>query len=220
MKLELVIFDMDGLMFDTEMVYYKAFIRGLKEFNLEFDNGVFLSSIGTSFIKTHEILTERYGRFVDIDTLLDKVNSYKDDIVLTEGLPIKTGVLELIEFLDENGIKKAIASSSFREIILENLKISGIKNDFDYIISGAELKASKPDPEIFTKTCADLEIHRDNAIVLEDSLNGLRAAYSAGIKCIVVPDMLPPDAEMREKAWRIEENLLIVRDLVKEIMGG
>ncbi|MCL2593221.1 MAG: HAD family phosphatase [Defluviitaleaceae bacterium] len=220
MKLELVIFDMDGLMFDTEMVYYKAFIRGLKEFNLEFDNDVFLSSIGTSFIKTHEILTERYGRFVDIDTLLDKVNSYKDDIVLTEGLPIKTGVLELIEFLDENGIKKAIASSSFREIILENLKISGIKNDFDYIISGAELKASKPDPEIFTKTCADLEIHRDNAIVLEDSLNGLRAAYSAGIKCIVVPDMLPPDAEMREKAWRIEENLLIVRDLVKEIMGG
>ena len=217
MKLELVIFDMDGLMFDTEMVYYKAFKRGLKEFGQEFDNQVFLNSIGTSFSKTYELLEERYGQILDVNILLNNVDAYKDEIVLSEGLPIKKGLLELIEFLNKNRIKKAIASSSFREIILKNLEISGIKNDFDYIISGAELARSKPDPEIFIKTCSDLNISKENTIVLEDSLNGLRAAYAGGIKCIVVPDMVPANDEIINKAFRVYDSLLDVKIFLERI---
>jgi len=211
---------MDGLMFETEKIYFESAVKTLKEMGHEHDIETHLKTIGTACKDAGEIYQGKYGCFDDYASFCENIRQNKINYVLINGIPIKIGLLELLEFLDENGIKTAIASSSPMENILKNLKTTGLTHEFDYIISGNDLARSKPDPEIFVKTCKDLNISRDNAIVLEDSLNGLRAAYSAGVKCIVVPDMISPDAEMMGKAWRIEENLLDVKTFLEHMIGG
>ena len=212
-NIELVIFDMDGLMFDTEIISKRAWYEAGQAYGYELDEdflfgfiGMNVNSIGNAFRKT-------YGD----EFPFEEVNKFQkeklENILDTEGFEIKKGLLEILDYLDEKKIKKAVATSSGRIKATKLISQAGILNRFDSIICGDEVTKGKPDPEIFLKACSKLDIAPENALVLEDSERGLLAANAGNIKCLVIPDLLEISSENRHLASSILESLLDVKGL-------
>lgn len=129
---------------------------------------------------------------------------------------MKPGVEELLDVLDQKEIKKCIASSSARETIEKNVKVTGLENRFDFYVSGLEVKNGKPAPDIFLEAARRGNVRPDEAIVFEDSRHGLEAAVAADIPCIIVPDLIEPDEEMRRKAFKIISDLSQAAELFRK----
>lgn len=216
MKIELVIFDMDGLMVNTEELYFKSWLKTISNMGFQGTREIYIKSIGMKDDACKKVFADCYGDKLDVDQLWSDTEVNAQELLKSGFMKAKKGLFNLIDYLDEKGIKKAIASSSYFAHIDRNLKLTGINYKFDYIISGADLKESKPNPEIFNKVCQELQINKENTIVLEDSLNGVRAAYNAEIKCIAIPDMVEPDEEYRKKAFKIVNDLDVVVNFLKE----
>ena len=125
---------------------------------------------------------------------------------------MKTGVRELLSYLKKNSIPIALASSTRLEVVTQELKQAGLYEYFGVVMGGDQLKRSKPEPDIYLMTCEKLGVRPICTYAIEDSYNGIRSAYSAGMKPIMVPDMLPPTEEMREKSVVVLDDLLQVRD--------
>lgn len=214
-ELKLVIFDMDGLLFDTEWPSYLAMKKAAEEAGFEFSMDIYKRLIGSSDSKTNEILLEIYGRsFFEKNTL----QCYREKfqfIIDTDGVMIKKGAGTLLDVLDDLGIKKCIASSSSREVIQKYLSMTGLTNRFDFYLSGREVKQGKPSPDIFLEACNRAGEGTENSLVLEDSYHGFKAAISAGIKCIVVPDLIKPNEEMKSLSYNICSDLMEVANLIK-----
>ncbi|MGX6443235.1 HAD family hydrolase [Neobacillus sp. K501] len=205
--LRLVIFDMDGLLFDTEPIYYKSMKREIEKIGYDFPFDTYKLLVGIPDLESDEILQKKYGEQFSIQQVIEAYHAGFKEIIKNEGLMIKPGAEKLLDFLDEKGIKKCIASSSNLEIIKNFLSITGLTNRFDFYVSGEEVERGKPHPDIFLEAC-----HRGNAepkecLVIEDSLNGLKAAVSAKIKCIIVPDLIDPTEEMQQNAFKIVSDL-------------
>ena len=222
MAVKLVIFDMDGLMFDTEAVSYRLWSKKIKEMGFEPSVQVFARSMGGHSAGIEEHYEKLLGRKVSIDEINELFrSSHKEffEVLEKEGVGVKEGLLTLLDWLDEKGIKKAIGSSSAQSTIRKYLSWTNISPQrFDYIMSGDMAANLKPDPEIFLTACEKVGIEPAEAIVLEDSRNGLYAAYAANIPCIFVPDMLVPDEDIESKSFKIADNLLSVMDILKEII--
>ncbi|MBV4415786.1 HAD family hydrolase [Clostridium tyrobutyricum] len=214
--LKLAIFDMDGLMFDTERIMHSAYIEAGNLYNYKFDDSVFAKTTGASSKRRNKILIDTFGK----DFPLEKVLSYKEkkfkDTIHKYGVPIKPGLIELMDFFKENKIKIAVASSSKRNVVEYNVHHAGVYDNIDYIISGEELNESKPNPEIFLKPCEFFNIHTDNAIVMEDSTNGLIAAIRAHIKPIWIPDLIQIPDDVKDKLFAQAKDLSQVIDIVKK----
>ncbi len=205
--IELVIFDMDGLMFDTERLAGISWDQALTRCGYAFHNEVFLETVGLNSKMTKDIYLKFYGDDFPFDEMLLKRKEIFDKIIETQGVPVKEGLKELLKYLDSMKIKKAVATSTGKiraEILLSK---GGIKGCFDLIICGDEITKGKPDPEIFLKAAGKLDIDAGNCAVLEDSENGIAAAYNAGMIPLMVPDIKEPGAEIRNKAYKIFKNL-------------
>lgn len=214
-QVKLVIFDMDGLLFDTERTYYQAFQRAAMKLgsNLPFDT--YLKVVGVTDEKGKEILGEIYGKDSPILQAFDLYQIEFAKILEEDGLVIKPGATRLLDTLDERGIKKCIASSSAPEVIERNIRLSGLHGRFDFYISGSEVKHGKPSPDIFLEALRRADESAENAMVLEDSFHGLLAAVNANIRCIIIPDLIQPNEEMRQKAYRIYKDLGEVADFIQ-----
>ena len=127
---------------------------------------------------------------------------------IEDGIPLKPGIREILEYLHGNGFKVGLASSTRRAVVLDELEKSELTDYFDVIIGGDLLKKSKPEPDIYLMACHELAVDPKNAYAIEDSYNGIRAAYAAGMKPIMVPDLMPPTKEMEEKSVVICKDLL------------
>ena len=188
--IKLVILDMDGTMFDTEPLWDKAFMETNKILGYNVSEELHQKIIGSNGKTTEMILKNSLGedypfqRFNELyfDTLINLVNK--------EGIKIKPGLIELLNYLINNKYPIALASSSRKDIIYNDLEKAGIdKNIFNIIVSGDDLKDSKPNPEIFIKTCQKLNVKPSDSIVIEDSNNGIIAASKAGCIPILIPDI-------------------------------
>lgn len=124
------------------------------------------------------------------------------------GLPLKKGAVELLSWLKEQNALLALASSTKRSLVIQELTDAGLLDYFSVITGGDQITKSKPDPEIYLKTCQALDISPEAAFGIEDSYNGVRSASAAGLKTIMVPDLLPPTNEMRSLALCIQPDLL------------
>ena len=219
MELELVIFDMDGLMFDTEPIGAKCFKDAAREFGYivdeEFQMGLIGMNIHDHVLKVKEKFGDDYPVF-EVRALARKMRMgyfYK------HGLPIKPGLKELITYLKEVGIKIAIASSSPIRLIDEYLELAKMKDIFDFVIDGDSVEHGKPDPELFLKVLAHFNIDSNKAIVLEDSTNGILASYKAKIPVICVPDLVVNKLEVLALTYKTLPSLLEVKDEIKNILG-
>ncbi len=132
-------------------------------------------------------------------------------------LPLKPGARELLRSLHEKGVPLALASSTQRALVERWLEDAGLTQYFDALVTGDAVTKSKPDPEIFLTACKMLNVKPENAVVIEDSYNGVRAGFAANMHTLMVPDLLPPNAEMREKAEKIFPSLREVEDYFKEL---
>ena len=215
---KVVIFDMDGILFDTESLYIKCWVKIAEAFQLDNIEAVLKQCIGTNENKTKEILKAHYGEMFDLDFYHTKVKGQFLNYIEEHGMPMKQGVHELLLYLKENGYKIGLASSTKVEAVKSELKSAGISHYFEVIVGGDMVKESKPSPEIYLLACKELGVKPKEAIAIEDSLNGIRAAYAAGMKPIMVPDLVEPTQEVQEIFYQKFESLIEVRDfLIKQV---
>lgn len=215
MKPELVIFDMDGLMFDTERIYYKAWQEGARVHGYELTWDVYVQLVARNSRYIEKVLKKIYGEDFPYERVAEEKRRLADESIEKEGLIVKEGLYELLDALDEVGIKKAVATSSVREKALRYLERAKVKERFDYIICGSDVVESKPNPEIFLKAAEKLGALPEHCMVLEDSRLGLRAAKAGGMWPVLVPDLVEPDEEMRENAYKVVTSLNEVISLLK-----
>lgn len=210
-KVELVIFDMDGLIFDTEKLSYSSFVEAAKKFNINFDLKVFHKMLGTNHESIRNILNDEFGDKIDIDEYIKEKRKINFSL-LQNGAEKKYGLDELLIYLTDKNIKKAVATSSNREVALGILEKANILQYFNYVLCGDEVKKSKPDPEVFLNVAKKLEVNPRNCLVLEDSEAGTIAARRGKMRVIIIPDLKEPDKEIEILAYKKLNNL-------KEVIG-
>lgn len=209
-----IVFDMDGILFDTENLFIKCWQQLAKEYKLENIEAVVKECIGTNEEKTKAIMKSYYGEEFDIAYYHGEAREAFLEYIEENGLPMKKGVRELLDYLKECGYKIGLASSTRVAEVKRELKSVGIDQYFEVIVGGDMVKESKPKPEIYLLACEKLGVEPKETIAIEDSLNGIRAAYSAGMKPIMVPDIVQPTKEIEEILYQKLESLIEVRDFL------
>lgn len=212
-----VIFDMDGLMFDTEMLWEDAFLNVGKKFGHYLSSDFHRMTIGTSYNSIEKVFKDKFGDDFPFSDFMSACRLYMDGIIKKRGLKKKKGLLELLDYLNKNNYLIAIGSSGSRKRIEWYLECASIdKKIFKVIVSGDVITNSKPDPEIFLKACKLLGTEPCETLVLEDSNNGLKAAISSGCKSGFVPDLDTLSEKVLNKVDYKFESLLDVIDLLKK----
>lgn len=211
-----VIFDMDGLMFDTESIYYKANQKTADEIGLPFSYDFYQAYIGASDEDFFQALYEAHDNQALVDQFVKQSREDVNHVLLNEPLPKKKGLIELLNFLKEKNIKLVVASSTERWLVDALIEKAGISDFFIDAVGGDEVAKAKPDPSIFLKALKKTGAKAKEALVLEDSLNGVLAAYDADIPVIMVPDLFEPNDEAKEKTETIVDNLLEVKEYIKK----
>ncbi len=189
------IFDMDGLMFDSEYLYRKAFVEAyLPGRNIEYTEEKYNQLLGKNTAATRELFPVLFGEEQDYDEYKDITIGWVHDYVAEHGMPVKKGLPELLSWLRARGVTTAMATSTDREVALFDLEHSGLPEDsFDFVICGDMVEHGKPDPEIFRKAAEGLGCtDPSQAVVFEDSLAGMQAGEAGGFPVIVVPDLVDP----------------------------
>ena len=209
-----VIFDMDGLMFDTERLSKELYRELAAKRGYDFKEDFFDEMVGLDLEDTKKAFKEDYGQDFPYLEMRDQKNELLKKHVNENGVPVKEGLLEIIDYLKKNQYRLAVASSSHREKIEFYLDSISIKDKFDYIIGGDEVEKSKPDPEIFIKGINGLGVSKDEALILEDSAHGVLAADRAGIKVILIPDLVEHPPEIEELVYK---KLNSLTELKKEL---
>lgn len=215
-KIEMVIFDMDGLMFDTEALALQVYEKLCRDYGCEYSREFYLSLLGTTEMNANKAFQDRFGQGFPALKFNDELIARLNTLIEQEGLPCKHGLQELLLYLKRQPVKKALGSSNNKSIINRYLQIAKLQNEFDSIISGDDVLQGKPDPAIFLESCHMLKINPRHAVVLEDSEKGVEAAAAAGIRCILVPDLLEPSLRHQELAWATVRNLLEVKTLLQQ----
>lgn len=210
-KLELVIFDMDGLMFDTEKISFISWKNASCNYGYEVNEEIFKRTIGANLERTREIYLEYFGEKFPFDAIRNERFKISENLIKQNGVPIKDGLYELLDYLKKVDIKLAVATSTSRQRALNLLEMAGIDTHFDYILCGDEIKNSKPDPEIFQKVSEKLGCAQERCIVLEDSEVGIMAAHRARMLPIMIPDMKEPEEEVRRLAYKQLASLVDVK---------
>ena len=212
-----IIFDMDGLMIDSERVTFECYQEILKGMNLTMDEEFYKTLLGKPLKWIYQRFYDVYGNDFPIEDVIKDVHALMAKRFETEGVPIKTGLKSLLEYLKENNYKTIVATSSNRDRVDTILSQAQITDYFDDSICGDEVTKGKPNPEVFLKSCQKLGVNVDEAIVLEDSEAGIQASYDAGIKVICIPDMKYPEKQYEEKTFKILKDLNDVTEYLKSL---
>lgn len=214
MSLELVIFDVDGLLIDSEQVWQKVWRQVAHEFTLDIDGSqIFLEVLGRSGPEVEQIMTEALRNQCQVSSFL-KIAREKGLERLTWDLHLKPGAIPLLEYLKKMNYRMAVATSTSRNLTLTRLKQLNIYKYFDYICCGDEVQNRKPSPEIYQNVLKQLHVAPHQALVLEDSSVGVEAAYCCGIPCIMVPDIVSASILDKKRAHQIVEHLGRVQEIL------
>ena len=161
------------------------------------------------------LMYDLYGEDFPFDEFTETVHILMKKRLLEEGTPVKEGVREILEYLKENGYIIGMASSSSKESVMGHLKETGLEKYFRAVITGDMVEHSKPDPDIYLKACEELGVTPTNVVAIEDSHNGVRSAYRAGMKPVMVPDLIEPTPEIEAMLYGKFYSLLDVLDYMK-----
>ena len=212
MKYSAVIFDMDGLLIDSEKIALATFQDQCDRLNLGKQLPLYLKILGTNTAETKRLLSVSSDfQAVDVDSFMNDWMRHYQKITTTKAVPLMTGVQELLDHLAVQSIPMVVATSTDTELANSKLTACGIANQFKTIIGGDQINNSKPAPDIYLKAIEYLGVTADTALALEDSPNGVRAATAAGLDVIQVPDLLEPDQELRQLGHLVKADLLEVR---------
>ena len=208
-----VVFDMDGLLVDTEALVRDAMLAEAQAMGLELPMPVFLSMVGTNRASSEQILL---GHFGDADVVARFHAGWTPRFyaVAEAGIALKAGVVELLDHLDAAGLPYAVCTSSPHREVDRNLAPYGLKDRFAAIVAAGDYPRSKPHPDPFLAAAAALGVAPGHCLALEDSHNGVRAAHAAGMMTIMVPDLLDATPEIGALCVTVVQDLHEVRALV------
>lgn len=192
-----VIFDMDGVIFDSEKIVMECWRQLSNQYGFPDFEKVYEKCIGVTRDKSREIFKSHYGNDFQYDFYREESSRLFREKSDNGLLPIKKGAVSLLKYLKENNYIVGLASSTREEIVHKELKAASLFSYFDSIICGDKVSKSKPDPEIYLTACEKLMLKPSDTYAIEDSYNGIRSAYSAGMITIMVPDLLLPDEELK-----------------------
>lgn len=213
-----LIFDMDGVILDTEFLVRRCWHMLAAEYGLHADDldPVFLATVGTTRVYTGEIMRAHYGADFPYEQFDRHVSRTFHAIADTEGIPVKPGARELLAWAGQAGFRIGLASSTREVTIRRELEHENLYHCFDHIVGGDRIARSKPYPDIYEAACRGLDVPPQDAFAIEDSYNGIRAAAAAGIRPVMVPDLLPPTDEMRALCHGIFPDLTAFRGFLAQ----
>ena len=213
--MDAVIFDLDGLLADTEIISLKVYQELLKDFGIPFTEETYSREYsGHREEENVQRFLDTYDLPWNFDQTLEKVYELEARI-LAKGVNLKKGAKNLLAFLQREGIPIALATSSIESRARMILDSNGILALFDHLVFAKDVKRSKPYPDIFLKACSDLNVLPENCLVLEDSEAGIAAAYRAGIPVICIPDLKMPAQSFLNKTEQVFQDLDAVRDYLE-----
>jgi HAD superfamily hydrolase (TIGR01509 family) len=213
-KVHAVVFDMDGLIFDTEPLYRDAIIAAARDGGHDMPLGLYLNLIGLSVEATRTLLSERFREGFDFDVFWTMASKRFYEMAASQ-LRLKAGVVELLNFLDDARLPRAIATSSRHEDVRHHLSTHGLLDRFQAIVAHGDYARGKPYPDPFLKAADRLGVEPKLCLALEDSYNGVRAASNAGMMTIMVPDLLEATPEMEKLCICVARDLHQICTLIK-----
>lgn len=213
-----IIFDMDGLMFDTERLALESYKKAGEEYGYSIDFNIISKAIGRNTNDTKSIMTEEFGPEFPFDNIRKRRLKYTRNEICNNGVPIKKGLLELLDYSKEKGVYLAVATSTDRKHAEELLKDAKVIDYFDVIVCGDDIKRGKPEPDIYLKASEKLSIKPSECIVLEDSENGIKAAFAANMMPIFVPDLIKETDIIKTYSKYKCESLYHVISKIEELM--
>lgn len=209
-----LVFDMDGLLFDTERIVQRSWNRSSVELGYPPAGEEIYHTLGFNRARRAVYFKNLYGEDFPHQRFQDNASRYFVEIIEEEGLPVKEGVYELLDFAKEQNLRLGIATSSSEAYAKANLAEAGILEYFDGFVFGNMVTNSKPDPEIYTRACQAIDVRPSEAVAFEDAPAGVRSAYAAGLRPVMIPDLVEPDAEILQKTWQVRSSLLAVIPLL------
>ena len=217
MQYQAVVFDMDGVIFDTERLVIEFWKEVAKKHNIPNVEHTCIQCLGTNRVRTREIFLENYGADFPYDPYRAEVTELFNTHYKGVPLPTKPGVRELLSYLQEQDIKVGLASSTAQHLVRDEIGTAGLLPYFQTLVCGVIVEHSKPAPDIFLKACEILNAAPTKSIAIEDSFNGIRSAHCAGMTPIMVPDQVQPTDEIRALAFHVMPSLLDVLNWLKTL---
>jgi HAD superfamily hydrolase (TIGR01509 family) len=213
--LEALVFDMDGLLLDTEPVYQRVWTDSLAVFGHVLTHQMFLQLLGRGRKGAFAKVAEIFGAGLDLEMLNTELSSREARYFDEAPLRVKPGVRELLAFAIEKSFLRVVATSTRRQVAEKRLASSQLSNFFGGLVGGDEVSNSKPAPDIFFAAAKNMNVLPARCVVLEDSEMGIRGAHAAGMIPVMVPDLLTPSAEIKTVARVILPNLFAVRSWIE-----
>ena len=202
--IDAVVFDMDGVILDSEQLVVRCWQKIAAKYGIEDIEKFCVAALGLNREAAKKLFVRmydgRYGDEDDYERIKSEMSAEFHRAAAAGQLVLKPGVKEILGKLRANKIPCALATSTRKEVVTMELSKLGVIDYFDKLVCGDMVERSKPAPDIFLKACGELGVKPECAFAVEDSYNGVRAAYAAGMKIAMIPDLVQPDDEMRDKA--------------------
>lgn len=220
MRIDAVVFDMDGLMLDTEPLYKAAWQQALAELGHELDEASYLRFVGRSNEDCENDLVTQLGAAFPLETFRLRWPALWRTCAYEQGIAVKTGLHELIAFVRSEGLPLALATSSDSSFTELSLGRANLLGSFDVVVTGDQVTEPKPAPDIYIEAARRLRVDPRHCVALEDSEAGILAASRAGMVPLLVPDLKEPTDEATGAAFRVLESLHEARELLVEHLAS
>lgn len=211
-----IVFDMDGVLIDTEALLLKIWKEVAKENDIKDIESTLKLCIGITSNETEAVFARIYGKDFPYQKYKAAASEMYCAQIQKDGLPVKPGVYELFGFLKENGWQIGLASSTREAVVRSEMESIGLLDYFHVVVCGDMVPRSKPNPDIYLKACELLNVSPGCCYAVEDSPNGIRAASGAGMKAIMVPDLIEPDLELQKLFYKKFASLLEVLEFLRK----
>ena len=205
--IKLVIFDVDGTLVDSEVVFVKAAIKNMEVNGYNIPMSAIMGIIGQNRVAGKKLIESTQDDSFDYDKYIKNYEKIRSEILEKEPLKLKKGALNILNYCKEHGIRMAIATSTYREKQVKVLTNLGIIDYFDYMVFGDEIKNSKPAPDIYLKVYEHYNLDKDEMIIYEDSNNGILSGYNAGIKVVYIKDIVDVNKETLSLCYKQVKDL-------------
>ncbi len=215
MRIEGMVFDMDGTLLDTERQYIEGYVELAKEWGLELPKELPYECMGLPREKVRQKYVECYGDDFEFDKFKSEMMERLHKLWERDGIPVKPGVPELLDYCCKMEIPCAVATSTSRESAVPMLKKAGLLERFASIVCGDEIKNGKPNPDIFLEGARRIGVPPEKCGGAEDSRSGICAVHSAGMTAFFMVDMLEPDKEIENTADYICSDMFKVIDIIE-----